>query len=81
VEHDPEHDPREAIFRLAVERGWVLTELRREAASLEDVFVRLTTRETVTPAPEEASGAGEASAVPEAEPGPEAETVSETEEV
>ncbi len=67
VEHDPEHDPREAIFRLAVERGWVLTELRREAASLEDVFVRLTTRETVTPAPEEASGAGEATAVPEAE--------------
>ena len=26
VEHTPETDPREAIFRLAVERGWVLTD-------------------------------------------------------
>jgi ABC-2 type transport system ATP-binding protein len=35
-------DPREAIFRLAVERGWVLRELARAAMTLEDVFVRLT---------------------------------------
>ena len=32
----------EAIFRLAVENGWVLTELRRETQSLEQVFQRLT---------------------------------------
>ena len=45
VEHTPESDPREAIFRMAVERGWVLTTLARTRASLEDVFVRLTTRD------------------------------------
>jgi ABC-2 type transport system ATP-binding protein len=38
-------DPREAIFRLAVERGWVLLELAQSKASLEDIFVRLTTHE------------------------------------
>ena len=38
-------DPREAIFRLAVERGWVLLELAQTKASLEDIFVRLTTHE------------------------------------
>jgi ABC-2 type transport system ATP-binding protein len=38
-------DPREAVFRAAVERGWTLLGLRRSRASLEDVFVRLTTRE------------------------------------
>jgi ABC-2 type transport system ATP-binding protein len=45
VEHRPDSDPREAIFRLAVERGWVLTTMTPLQASLEDVFVRLTTRE------------------------------------
>jgi ABC-2 type transport system ATP-binding protein len=38
-------DPRESIFRLAVERGWVLLELAQTKASLEDIFVRLTTHE------------------------------------
>jgi ABC-2 type transport system ATP-binding protein len=38
-------DPREAIFRLAVERGWILLELAQTKASLEDIFVRLTTHE------------------------------------
>ncbi len=38
-------DPREGIFRAAVERGWVLLELHAAKASLEDVFVRLTTRD------------------------------------
>ncbi len=52
VEHESDADPREAIFRLAVERGWVLTELAAERTSLEDVFVRLTTREEATAAPE-----------------------------
>jgi ABC-2 type transport system ATP-binding protein len=47
VEHSPDTDPREAVFGLAVERGWVLMALIPHRASLEDVFVRLTTREEV----------------------------------
>ena len=39
-------DPRAAIFRLAVERSWTLVELASARASLEDIFVRLTTRDT-----------------------------------
>ena len=38
-------DPRAAVFRLAVERGWTLVGLAAERVSLEDVFVRLTTRD------------------------------------
>jgi len=38
-------EPAAAIFEAAVEHRWVLTELAPERASLEDVFVRLTTRE------------------------------------
>jgi ABC-2 type transport system ATP-binding protein len=38
-------DPREEVFRLAVARGWVLLELAERRASLEDVFVRLTTHD------------------------------------
>ena len=55
-------DPREAVFRLAVERGWVLLELQQSKASLEDIFVRLTTREADeetgdgAPAPSAAGG-------------------------
>jgi ABC-2 type transport system ATP-binding protein len=45
VEHSPDTDPREAVFDLAVEHGWVLMALIPHRASLEDVFVRLTTRE------------------------------------
>ena len=47
-------DPREAVFRTTVERGWVLLELARErGATMEDIFVRLTTHDTVgTPAAE-----------------------------
>lgn len=47
VEHRAEADPREAVFRLAVERDWVLLGLSREQATLEDVFVRLTTADDV----------------------------------
>jgi ABC-2 type transport system ATP-binding protein len=35
-------DPREEIYRLAVERSWVLRELAQERATLEDAFVELT---------------------------------------
>jgi len=58
VEHRPGEDLREAVFRLAVERGRVLVELTQEQASLEEVFVRLTTSDTAAP-PAEADAAGE----------------------
>ncbi len=45
VEHGADVDPREAVFELAVARGWPLLELSPTRATLEDVFVRLTTRE------------------------------------
>jgi len=48
VEHTIDTDPRESIFRLAMDKGWVLLTLSAEKASLEDVFVRLTTREEDT---------------------------------
>ncbi len=38
-------DAREEVFRLAVARGWVLLELAERRASLEDIFVRLTTHD------------------------------------
>ncbi len=38
----PDADLVEDIFHLAVRRGWVLRELARDVASLEDIFVRLT---------------------------------------
>ena len=44
-------DPREEVFRAAVERGWVLLELARErGATLEDLFVRLTTHDAANAA-------------------------------
>ncbi len=45
LEHGREHDLREEVFRLAVAKGWVLLELAERKASLEDIFVRLTTRD------------------------------------
>jgi ABC-2 type transport system ATP-binding protein len=45
----PESDPREEVFRLAVEKGWVLRELGWEAMTLEDVFVRLTRHDETAP--------------------------------
>lgn len=38
----PEADPRESVFRLAVERGWTLLGLQKEEGSLEKVFRELT---------------------------------------
>jgi ABC-2 type transport system ATP-binding protein len=57
VEHTPDTDPRKSIFSLAVEKGWVLLTLSPEKASLEDVFVRLTTREEAAPANAEVAAA------------------------
>jgi ABC-2 type transport system ATP-binding protein len=45
VEHPADADLREAVFRLAVDRSWVLLGLTPEQTTLEDVFVRLTTAE------------------------------------
>ena len=59
VEVLPGADPREAIFHAAVERGWVLLELAEEKASLEDVFVRLTTRDSAADAGDGSAGDGE----------------------
>ena len=42
----PEVDVREAIFKLASERNWTLRQLSQTAASLEDVFIQLTTTES-----------------------------------
>jgi ABC-2 type transport system ATP-binding protein len=39
------NDIREEVFRTAVARGWVLLELAAERATLEDLFVRLTTHD------------------------------------
>ena len=41
--HD--EDTGEAIFRTAVANSWKINELRREKLSLEDIFLKLTTRE------------------------------------
>jgi ABC-2 type transport system ATP-binding protein len=44
----PQNDPRERVFRAAVEQNWILLEMTEERASLEDIFVRLTTQEQET---------------------------------
>lgn len=45
IEARPGADVREAIFHLAVAKGWALRELAQVQASLEDVFIQLTTKE------------------------------------
>jgi ABC-2 type transport system ATP-binding protein len=40
-----ETDLREPVFRLCVERGWVLLEMRRKVVSLEEIFRQLTAGE------------------------------------
>ena len=57
-------DPRAPVFRKAVERGWVLLALEPERASLEDVFVRLTTGDRAE-APEAGLEAGPVEAAPD----------------
>jgi len=43
-------DVREDLFRLAKDRGWALRELRREGATLEDFFIKVTAeQQTVRP--------------------------------
>ena len=44
--YEPENDPTDMLLRLAVEKNWGLYELMPQRASLEDIFVQLTTDET-----------------------------------
>jgi ABC-2 type transport system ATP-binding protein len=52
-------DAREAVFRCAVEHSWALLGLGEDRGSLEDVFVRLTTRDVVASEVEEESPAAQ----------------------
>ncbi len=70
-------DPRAAVFRLAVERGWVLVELGEEKATLEDIFVRLTTRDVAAPTPDAGSHIDPQGLQPESPPAPEPEPLGE----
>ena len=54
VEPAPETDPTEALVEASVARGWGLTHLAPEHASLEDVFVQLTRQDAVTVAEDKA---------------------------
>ena len=51
LEGERDADLRESVFRLAVAHDWVLLELAEEKASLEDIFVRLTTRDAAVTEP------------------------------
>ena len=48
--YDPDKDPTDTLVQLAVEKNWGLYELMPQRASLEDIFVQLTTDETSTQA-------------------------------
>jgi ABC-2 type transport system ATP-binding protein len=49
VHHEPGTDPTEAIVALATARGWGLQEIGPERASLEQIFLELTTAESQAP--------------------------------
>ncbi|MBI2560584.1 MAG: ATP-binding cassette domain-containing protein [Planctomycetes bacterium] len=46
VEADGDKDIREDIFKCIVKNNWILYELRKEKASLEDIFHQITTQES-----------------------------------
>jgi ABC-2 type transport system ATP-binding protein len=50
VFHDPAANPADALMKLAVERGWGVVALVPQGASLEDIFLELTTKEAATEA-------------------------------
>jgi ABC-2 type transport system ATP-binding protein len=47
--HEPAADPAEALVKLAVEKNWGLVALIPQQATLEDIFVELTTEEPASP--------------------------------
>ncbi|MEO1084155.1 MAG: AAA family ATPase, partial [Acidobacteriota bacterium] len=70
---DADVDPRERVFKAAVDHGLVLLELGEERVSLEDVFVRLTTSQATAPPDEPpADGAADSSAVSASDDGEDA---------
>lgn len=42
MEYKREEDPREKIFKYAVEKGWILLSMTPHSANLEDIFRNLT---------------------------------------
>ena len=44
LEGNPGADPREGIFRAAVEKGWTIRELSTDRRTLEDIFMEITVR-------------------------------------
>ena len=49
VFYDPDSDPTDRLVELAVQKRWGLYELQPQRASLEDIFVQITTEEHQTP--------------------------------
>jgi ABC-2 type transport system ATP-binding protein len=47
IEASPGHDPREALFRHAVENNWRVREISRPPVSLERVFAEVTSGEEI----------------------------------
>ena len=47
--HEPAANPAEAVVRLAAEKNWGLTQLTPQHATLEDIFVALTTEDHAHP--------------------------------
>ncbi|MGD2109653.1 MAG: ATP-binding cassette domain-containing protein [Phycisphaerae bacterium] len=45
VRPKPSEDVRESLFKLTIDKGWSLRELRREGASLEDFFIQVTAQQ------------------------------------
>jgi ABC-2 type transport system ATP-binding protein len=50
VQPEGEADPREGLHRMVTQRGWRLREMRREAPSLEELYVRITAGEAAAAA-------------------------------
>ena len=49
VDGEGGRDVRTDLARAVVNKGWVLLELQSESMSLEDIFIKLTTAEEITP--------------------------------
>ncbi len=49
-------DPRRQLFETAVARGWTVLTLAQEEPTLEEMFVRLTTRDVIEEGDEEMDG-------------------------
>ncbi len=75
VQMAPEQDRRKELARKVVEGGWGLLELRPTGMSLEDIFLKLTTKDTA-----ESEQAQQAAAAPETPEGGEPETAEEVTE-